>query len=53
MIQRSSVIINPEKSKKFVDFLSSNAKDKAFWSKVKAGASVKVDKRELDKLFER
>lgn len=53
MIQRSSVVIDRKKSKKVVQFLNASAKDKQFWDKVKEGASVKVDKNELDKLFEK
>ena len=52
MIQRSSVVIDSKKSKKFVQFINDSAKDKQFWDKVKEGASVKVDKNELNKLFE-
>ncbi len=53
MIQRSSIVIDSRKSKEFIHFLNSSAKDKQFWDNVKKGASVKVDKKELDKLFER
>ncbi len=53
MIQRSSVIIDPKKSKRFVQFLNSSGKNKEFWEDVKKGASAKVDKKELDKLFEK
>ncbi len=53
MIQRSSVTIDSKKGKKFVQFLNLSAKNKQFWDKVKEGASVRVDKSELDKLFER
>lgn len=52
MIQRSSIVIDTNKSKKFAQFLNSSAKDKEFWNKVKKGASVEVDKKELNKLFE-
>lgn len=52
MIQRSSVIIDPKKSKKFVKFIKTSAKDKQFWENVKKGASVKIDKEELNKLFD-
>ncbi len=53
MIQRSSVVIDPQKSKRFAEFLNDSAKDKQFWDKVKEGASIKVDKKELNKLFEK
>lgn len=53
MIKRSSIIIDPNKSKEFVKFINKSAKDKRFWDEVKKGASVKVDKKELDKLFEK
>ena len=52
MFQRSSIVIDPKKSKGFVQFLRLSAKDKRFWENVKKGASVKVDKKELDGLFE-
>lgn len=51
MIQRSSVVIDRNKSKEFKLFLKSIAKDKPFWDSVKKKASTKVDKKELDKLF--
>ena len=53
MIQRSSVVIDPQKSQKFVEFINSSVKDEKFWEKVKEGASVKVDKKDLNKLFEK
>ena len=52
MIQRSSAIIDYKKSKEFLSFLESNAKNKKFWNNVKKKASKQVDKKELDKLFE-
>ena len=51
MIQRSSIVIDPKKSKQFVQFLNSSAKNKQFWEEIKEGASVKIDKNELNKLF--
>lgn len=53
MIQRSSIMIDPKKSKEFIQLVKTTAKDKSFWEDVKKGASVKVDKKELDKLFEK
>ncbi len=53
MIQRSSVTIDPQKSKQFMQFITTSAKDKAFWDKVKEGASVKASKKDLDELFEK
>ena len=53
MIQRSSVIIDSQKSKDFIHFLNTSAKDKTFWDEIKKGASVKVDKKKLDQLFEK
>ena len=52
MIQRSSIVIDASKSKKFAHFLATAAKTKQFWDKVREGASTKVDKKELDRLFE-
>ena len=53
MIQRSSIVIDAKKSNDFMKFLNSSAKGKNFWESVKKGASTKVDKKELDKLFEK
>ena len=52
MIKRSSIIIDPKKSKEFTKFLNTTVKDKKFWDEIKKGASVRVNKEELDKLFE-
>lgn len=51
MIQRSSIVIDSEKSKEFKSFLKANAKDQKFWNNVKKSASKKFDKKDLDRLF--
>lgn len=51
MIERTSVTIDSNKSRDFIRFLKSIAKDKKYWQDVKKGASKKVDKKEIDKLF--
>lgn len=33
--------------------MDSTAKDEKFWKKIKEGASVKIDKKKLDGLFEK
>ena len=53
MIQRSSIVIDPQKSRDFIRFLNDSAKNKEFWKKIKEGASVKVDKKKLNQLFEK
>ena len=51
MIERSSIAIDKDKSKEFIQFMKENAKDKSFWKDVAEGASKQVDKEALDKLF--
>lgn len=53
MFERHAVVIRPDKGKEFVEFLHKNAKNKAFWEEVERKASMPVDKKEIDALFEK
>lgn len=53
MIQRSSVVIDKNKSKSFVSFIKTNAKNEDFWKEVKRTASTSVNKEELEKMFKK
>lgn len=46
------VIINPDKSKEFEEFVKRNVKTKEFWDKVKEKASTEIDKEEIEKLMQ-
>jgi len=52
MLRRNSVVIDPNKSTEFLQFLKTCGKTKAFWEENKKKASTPVDKAELDRLFE-
>ena len=52
MLRRNSVVIDPNKSAEFLQFLKTCGKSKEFWEANKKKASVPVDKAELDRLCE-
>lgn len=52
MLRRNSVVIDPNKSAEFLQFLKTCGKSKEFWEENNKKASVSVDKAELDRLFE-
>lgn len=52
MFQRSNVVIDKRKSDSFVNFMRANAKNNDFWKEIKETASTKVNKDDLEKLFE-
>lgn len=51
MLEKNSVVIRPEKSREFSEFLHNKAKDSEFWNEVKRKASTPIDKREIEALF--
>ena len=51
MIERSSIVIDNNKSKEFKSFLKTKAKNQKFWNNVKKDASKQIDKKYLDRLF--
>lgn len=53
MLQRNSIVIEKSKSHEFRQFISRNAKSKAYWEDIQKVASESVDKKKLDALFEK
>lgn len=51
MIQRSNIIIDPDKSDSFARFIQKNAKDSAFWERNRQEARRSIDKSKLDSLY--
>ena len=52
MLKENGVVIDPNKSAEFVEFLKRNGKSKQFWEDVKKVASTQIDEDELNRLFE-
>ena len=51
MFERNRCVIDKSKSKYFVQFMRSSAKDKYYWKVIKDCTESKVNKEDLDKLF--
>ncbi len=51
MVKRHGIVIDPNKSKGFCEFIRTHGKDAEFWRKNAEIASTKVDKDELDQLM--
>ena len=45
------VIIKPDKSEEFREFVKRNVKTKEFWDKVKEKANSEIDKKEIEELL--
>lgn len=52
MLRENNIIIDPNKSAEFLQFLRTSGKTKEFWNKNKEIASTPIDKAELNSLFE-
>ena len=52
MLKRNGVVIDPNKSKEFCEFIRSHGKTKEFWDENAKIANMSVDDEELNTLFE-
>ena len=52
MIQENNIVIDPNKSAEFLNFLKRTGKSKKFWEENAKVASTQVDEKELNRLFE-
>lgn len=53
MFERSTITIDQKKAKEFAKLVNENGKSKSYWEDINRIASTPINKKELNRLFEK